>query len=248
LAQRAEHIAFITSFWLIVECFKACFLLLTGVLRDLLSQEEEEVIMSTTQLLMVAIAIVVIAAIGWFVYQSLSRKRLESRFGPEYEKTLNAVGSRRGAERELKEREERVEALDIRPLDPAERSRYAEEWRRLQARFVDEPAPAIDGADRLIRDVMQRRGYPVGDFERRAQDLSVNHPIVVQHYRAADSLAASRREGKANTEDLRQALVHYRALFNELLEDGPRAARSENGPRWRARTDREVNVERAERS
>jgi hypothetical protein len=110
---------------------------------------------------------------------------------------------------------------------------------------VDEPAPAIDGADRLIRDVMQRRGYPVGDFERRAQDLSVNHPVVVQHYRAADSLAASRREGKANTEDLRQAMVHYRALFDELLEDRPRTVNNENGPRWRARKDKEVHVDRA---
>jgi hypothetical protein len=114
-----------------------------------------------------------------------------------------------------------VEALDIRPLTPGDRSRYAEEWRRLQARFVDEPAPAIDGADRLIGDVMQHRGYPVGDFERRAQDLSVNHPVVVQHYRAANALAARRREGHASTEDLRQAMVHYRALFEELLADSP---------------------------
>ena len=203
--------------------------------------------MSTTQLLIAIAAIVVVAAVAWFIYRYQSRQRLVSRFGPEYDKAVDVVGSRRGAERELKEREERVEALDIRPLNPEDRSRYADEWRRLQARFVDEPAPAIDGADRLIRDVMQRRGYPVGDFERRAQDLSVNHPVVVQHYRDANSLAARRREGHANTEDLRQAMVHYRALFDELLADGPRKVKNETGPHRRARTDREVNVERAER-
>jgi hypothetical protein len=204
--------------------------------------------MSTTQLIIAIAAIVVVAAVVWFVYKYQSRQHLVSRFGPEYDKTVDGSGNRRIAERELKEREERVDALDIRPLNPEDRTRYADEWRQLQARFVDEPAPAIDGADRLIREVMQRRGYPVGDFERRARDLSVNHPVVVQHYRDADSLAARRREGHANTEDLRQAMVHYRALFDELLADSPRKTKNETRPHWRARKDREVHVERAERS
>jgi hypothetical protein len=204
--------------------------------------------MSTTQLLIAIAVIIVAAAVGWFIYKNQSRQRLVSRFGPEYEKVVDVAGNRRVAERELKEREERVDALDIHPLSPEDRSRYAEEWQQLQARFVDEPAPAIDGADRLIREVMKRRGYPVGDFERRAQDLSVNHPVVVQHYRDANALAARRREGHANTEELRQAMVHYRALFDELLADRPRKAINENGPRWRAHTDREVKVERAKRS
>jgi hypothetical protein len=208
---------------------------------------KEEAIMSTTQLLIAIAVIVVVAAGAWFIYRYQSRQRLVSRFGPEYEKAVDVVGNRRVAERELKERAERVDALDIRPLNPEDRSRYADEWRQLQAHFVDEPAPAIDGADHLIRDVMERRGYPVGDFERRAQDLSVNHPVVVQHYRDANSLAAQRREGQANTEDLRQAMVHYRALFDELLADSPRKASNETSPRWQARKEREVNVERAER-
>jgi hypothetical protein len=115
-----------------------------------------------------------------------------------------------------------VAALQIRELSADERRLYAEEWRLVQARFVDEPRRAVEDGDRLIAEVMQRRGYPVADFDRRTEDLSVDHPVVVQHYRAGRELAVRSRSGKASTEDLRQAMVHYRALFTDLLRDVPR--------------------------
>jgi hypothetical protein len=202
--------------------------------------------MSTTEGLIVLVAVLIIAGAGWAFLQWRRRRHLASRFGSEYERTVDQVGNRSTAERALKEREERVAALDIRPLDPQDRERYSAAWRQVQARFVDEPARAIEDADELIREVMQRRGYPVGDFERRAEDLSVDHPEVVQHYRAGHDLLQRRRESGDSTEDLRQAMVHYRALFDELVGDTPSRQPGNSGPRRRARTGREVNVERAE--
>ncbi len=174
--------------------------------------------MSTTVWLIVLIVAVALAAAAvWFGMRWSRRRHLAGRFGPEYERAVAETGSRTTAERVLEQREERVAALDIRPLAVEERERYAADWKQVQARFVDEPRPAVDEADRLIADVMQHRGYPVGDFERRADDLSVDHPDVVQHYRAGHELALRSREGRASTEDLRQAMVHYRELFEDLL-------------------------------
>jgi hypothetical protein len=203
--------------------------------------------MSTTEWLIVIAAVLILAGLAWFAYQWQRRRHLTGRFGPEYERTLESTGSRSEAERALKEREARVAALHIRALAPEERRRFADEWRRVQARFVDEPGPAVEEADNLIREVMQQRGYPVGDFERRTEDLSVDHPQVVQHYRAGHELAARSRDGRADTEDLRQAMVHYRALFQELLEEEqPERDRSGSGARWRNRREKEVNLESAE--
>jgi hypothetical protein len=171
----------------------------------------------------IVLIIALVAAIGaaiWLYMRNRRTEQLQSRFGPEYERTLAESGSQREAERELEHRAERVEHLDIRPLTTAERDRYAELWSSAQARFVDDPTGATDEADQLVGEVMAARGYPVGDFEQRAADISVGHPNVVEHYRAAHRIALSNSRGDADTEQLRQALMHFRALFEELLESG----------------------------
>ena len=145
-------------------------------------------------------------------------ERLRERFGPEYDRTVTQLEDRSRAEAELKAREKRVDRLDIRSLTEAERGRFAESWRSVQAQFVDDPARAIAEADRLVGEVMRGRGYPVGEFEERAADISVGHPHVVENYRAAHGIAVRSGRREASTEDLRQAMVHYRALFEELLE------------------------------
>jgi hypothetical protein len=155
-----------------------------------------------------------------FAVAALQRRhrtqRLRRRFGSEYERAVRDLGDRNKAEAELRERERRVE--NIRPLARADAARFAAEWKRLQGRFVDDPRRSLTEADLLVRELMTARGYPMGDFERRAADVSVDHPAVVGHYRAAHAVA-QREEGDAiDTEDLRQAVVHYRALFSELLE------------------------------
>lgn len=167
----------------------------------------------------VVIAIVAIAA--WLWSRQQQSKRLVQRFGPEYERTVSEHGDRAKAEAELRAREKRVEKLNIVPLAPQEAQRFGQQWRELQARFVDNPKGVLIDADRLVRDLMLRRGYPMGDFERRAADISVDHPAVVDHYRTAHAIAERDHRGEANTEDMRQAVVHYRALFDELLEVAP---------------------------
>jgi len=171
--------------------------------------------------LVIVLLIALVAAIGaaiWLYMRNRRTEQLQSRFGPEYERTLAASGNQREAERELEHRAERVEHLDIRPLTSAERERYVELWHSVQARFVDDPTGATDEADQLVGEVMATRGYPVGDFEQRAADVSVQHPHVVEHYRAAHNIAVRNARGDADTEQLRQALVHFRALFEDLLE------------------------------
>ena len=182
-----------------------------------------------TSVLLVLVVIVLLAVIGWLVYERQKSQRLRTRFGPEYERTVNATGSRKAAEAELDARQRRVAALRIRPLPADDRDRYAADWRRLQARFVDEPWSAMTEADELISEVMERRGYPVDDFEQRAADVSVDHPAVVEHYRAAHAIAAGPAGTTADTEQLRQALVHYRALFDDLLAGPDGAAPAADG-------------------
>jgi hypothetical protein len=162
------------------------------------------------------IALILFAAL--FFYQKKQSDRLQKRFGPEYGRTVHALGSQTKAESELKAREKRVERLDIVPLAPTEAARFTEAWKVLQGRFVDNPKAVFLQADQLVRELMSKRGYPVGDFERRAADISVDHPSVVDHYRAAQAIAVRNTRGEADTEELRKAVVHYRALFNELLE------------------------------
>jgi hypothetical protein len=169
-------------------------------------------------LLVVVLAIVALVALVAWATQRRRSDQLRRRFGPEYERTVGAARDKREAEAELRARQERVDALEIRPLDRAARDRYVDRWREVQAMFVDDPGNAVDQADRLIGEVMRARGYPVGDFEQRAADVSVNHPHVVDHYRTAHGIAVRRRTGDGATEELRQAFVHYRALFADLLE------------------------------
>jgi hypothetical protein len=162
-------------------------------------------------------AAVVVAGL-WFVVEKRRRLRLRQRFGPEYERAVHEAGSERRAEAALDARTRRVARLQIRPLSEADAVRFAEAWRVLQTRFVDEPATAIAEADRLVGEVMTARGYPLGDFDQRAADISIDHPHVVANYRAARDIAQRQGRGEASTEDLRQAIIHYRALFEDLLE------------------------------
>jgi hypothetical protein len=143
--------------------------------------------------------------------------RLQQRFGPEYGRAIDELGSREKAESELKAREERVENLHIVALAPPEAARFSQGWSALQGRFIDNPKGVVVQADQLIRELMIKRGYPMGDFERRAADISVDHPAVVDSYRAAQAIAVRDQSGQANTEELRKAVVHYRALFDEML-------------------------------
>ena len=159
-----------------------------------------------------------IALGAWFFYQKKQSQKLQERFGPEYARTVNEFGGRTKGEAELKARESRVERLDIVPLAPSEAARFSEEWIALQGRFVDNPKGVLTQAEQLVRELMEKRGYPMGDFERRAADISVHHPVVVANYRSAQAIAVRDRQGSADTEELRKAVVHYRALFDELLE------------------------------
>jgi hypothetical protein len=170
--------------------------------------------------LIVAIVVLVALAAGvaWWARQRRGTDRLRTKFGPEYERTVDATDDRRRAEAELEAREERVGSFDIRPLSGGDRARFGERWRVVQALFVDDPLMAVEQADTLIGEVMRMRGYPIGDFEQRAADVSVDHPQVVDHYRIAHRIADRRIAGEVDTEQLRQAFVHYRALFGELLE------------------------------
>jgi hypothetical protein len=176
----------------------------------------------------VLVAVLVIALLvvaGWLLFRKRQSERLEKRFGPEYNRAMDEMGSRSKAEAELRARQKRVEQLHIVPLSPADAGHFSQAWRSLQARFVDDPHRALGEADQLVRDLMEKRGYPMGDFERSAADVSVDHPRVVEHYRAGHAIALRDRDAQCDTESLRQALVHYRALFSELLEVQPEPVR-----------------------
>jgi cytoskeletal protein RodZ len=170
----------------------------------------------------VILAIVVVVAvivIAWLWARMRRTRRLQNRFGSEYDRTVQASsGDSSEAEAELLRRERRHDQFYIRPLSAEAQKGYATRWRRVQARFVDEPATAVGEADVLIGEAMQERGYPVEDFDQRAADLSVEHPDVVEDYRAAHGIALANSGQKASTEDLRQAMVHYRALFERLID------------------------------
>jgi len=166
------------------------------------------------------IVLVALVAIGAFVYiQRRNRsQRLKQHYGSEYAHTVDRLGNQSKAEADLLAREKRVERLNILPLSAADAARFTQEWTTLQGRFVDNPKGVVIEADRLVGEVMAKRNYPVGDFESRAADISVDHPTVVANYRAARAIAVQDKAGSASTEDLRKAVVHYRALFADLLE------------------------------
>jgi hypothetical protein len=168
--------------------------------------------------LIVIAAIVVLAVIAWAVMRSRRSQQMRERYGPEYDRTVEERGRRREAEQELAQREEKRQRLDIVPLSPEARDRYLASWREVQGRFVDDPAGALGDADGLVEGVMRDRGYPMDEFEQRAADISVDHPNVVENYRAGHAVYLANERGEATTEDLRQAVIHYRALFDELLE------------------------------
>lgn len=174
----------------------------------------------------IVVAVLIIIGIVLMIARKRQGERLKKQFGPEYERQVQeAGGSRAKAEAELLRREKRVEKLDIKPLRSEQRDAYAADWQQVQGRFVDDPERSIALADALVAEVMKARGYPVDDFEQRAADISVEHPGLVENYRAAHDIAVRRSEGKADTEDLRAAFIGYRSLFEELLHsDAPEMA------------------------
>jgi hypothetical protein len=168
------------------------------------------------------IVVVAVALVALAVFRSALKTRrsheLQERFGPEYDKVAADAPSKREAEAELLARERRLEEFDIEPLDRDERDRFRVRWTEVQAEFVDDPAAAVLRADALIQQVMRARGYPMDDFETRAADLSVDHPDVVERYRAGHAIAVAQERGNAGTEELRHAMKHYRELFDSLVE------------------------------
>jgi hypothetical protein len=164
--------------------------------------------------------VVVLGALAWLAVNRRRSQHLQEKFGPEYGRTVEERGDRRAAESELREREQVRERLEITPLSARQRETYGQEWQQVQSAFVDNPSGAVADADRLVGEVMRERGYPVDDFERQSAVVSVDHPNVVANYREGHTIYLSFDRGDASTEDLRQAMQHYRALFDELLVDG----------------------------
>ena len=164
------------------------------------------------------VAVIVLLAVVLGATRARRSRSLQDRFGNEYDRTVEQVGGKREAEKELIEREKRHDALDLRPLSPQQRDRYVQEWETTQGRFVDDPSGAVAEADRLVQRVMKDRGYPVDDFDQRAADISVEHPELVEKYRTAHGVAQKSEQGQASTEELRHSVRHYRAVFAELLE------------------------------
>ena len=187
--------------------------------------------MSSSSIILLVLVVVVAAAIVFAVIKYFQDKRtrhLRDRFGPEYARLAEETGSQSAAEKRLAEREKRVERFTIHPLGAEDRRRLAAQWQQVQAEFVDDPKGSLAHADDLLGTVMAARGYPVRDFDQRAGDLSVDHPDVVQHYHAAHGIALAHRRGEASTEDLRQAMIHYHALFDDLVSE-PSVAEPKSG-------------------
>jgi hypothetical protein len=174
---------------------------------------------------LVIAGLIVAAIVIWLLVRQARSRTLQRDFGAEYDRTMARSGDRGLAESDLRERRDRVKALHIDPLSRSDHDRFASEWTRVQAEFVDAPSEAVSDADGLIQRVMSARGYPMEDFDRRAADISVEHPDVVENYRSAHSIAVKERGGDGDTEALRKAMVYYRSLFDELLvvdDDGER--------------------------
>jgi hypothetical protein len=174
---------------------------------------------NTLLIILIALAALVILGLGaMYISRRRHSAELREKFGPEYDYTLDQLGDRKSAETELESREKRLDNLEIRKLQAEERDIFQREWKDIQSKFVDEPAEAVREADRLIKEIMQARGFPVANFEQRAADISVVYPEVVPNYRDARRIAEKNERDGAETEELRQALVYYRSLFEQLLE------------------------------
>jgi ribosomal protein L13E len=177
--------------------------------------------MSTGQVIVLIIVLLVIVAVALFAVRAMRRKKLQSTFGPEYDRVVADTGSRSDAEKELREREKRHAELELKPLSAESKARYSAAWEEVQIQFVDNPGEAVTTADRLTTDLIAERGYPTGDYDDQIANLSVEHARTLGHYRDAHEISRRNTEGEASTEDLRQALVHYRALFADLLGENP---------------------------
>lgn len=175
--------------------------------------------LTDTEMVLVVLVVVLAALAIWLWMRSRRTAALKDRFGPEYERTVHDVGDERKAEAVLATREKRVAAYTIKPLPGDMRVHFVETWRQVQAQFVDDPKYAVTRADDLLGEVMRARGYPMSDFDHRAEDLSVDHPGVVQNYRTAHDIAVRHSRGEASTEDLRTAMIHYRTLFDDLVNE-----------------------------
>jgi hypothetical protein len=196
-------------------------------------------------IVLAVVAAIVVLAIVWSALRAKRTRALQDTFGREYDRTVDQAGNRRAAERDLSERQRQHDELDIRPLTPASRERYLRRWQSTQARFVDDPKGAVAEADSLVQEVMQERGYPTKDFERRVADISVAHPNLVEKYRTADGIARASERGEASTEDMRHSVRHYRALFAELLETDDAAV--EDVDDLSSRDDGRVEAQNVER-
>ena len=171
-------------------------------------------------LMLAGVVILVIAVVAWLYVQKRrsTTASLRQKFGPEYERAVHQQGSERKAEAKLADRQERVKKLNVRDLDPMEREHFSKQWESVQSRFVDSPRGAVTEADDLVSSLMKTRGYPVSDFDQRAADISVDHPRVVENYRSGHDIALRVGKNGASTEDLRAAMIHYRSLFEELVQ------------------------------
>jgi hypothetical protein len=199
----------------------------------------DEEVNQMSEMVWVLIAVLVVAAvivIGWSLSRRRRSTRLQQHFGPEYERTVGELGEQRAAEAELVAREKKRKKLDIVELTPEARAEHAATWQMVQIEFVDAPTDAVGRAERLVTRVMRERGYPIDDFDHRAADISVDHPDIVENYRGAHAIYQSQQGGEINTEDARQAFVHYRALFDRLLGSDPEP-KHVNDEQWRQEHD-----------
>lgn len=194
---------------------------------------DTQVLIAAAAVILIPIGVILIAMGVWYFIRQKRSEKLRERFGPEYHHTVRTFKNRDVAESELREREKRVSQFHIVALPATECNRYRDSWMAIQSEFVDHPETAVANANKLVQEVMERRGYPMAGFEQAAADLSVDHPTVVENYRAAHRVSERNRQGAADTEELRQGLVYYRALFEDLLGNGAQISDKNNFDRSR---------------
>ena len=181
--------------------------------------------MQIWEIVAIAVAIIVVAAVGWWIYERNRTRHLRERFGSEYDRRVTELGNRRRAESDLARSEARVQKLKVRPLSASDRAKFLDEWRLCQARFVDDPAGAVNDADRIVTEIMRTRGYAVDDPYDRVTDVCAAYPAQAANYREANDIVIRHHRGNTSTEDLRKAFVHFRSLFDEMLVGGEQELR-----------------------